>query len=76
MPNPVPVPPLSDSPGATPGPAAPSSFTGGPGASPSVSVRQYNPRTGKYIAPDGQQFRQTDLMSPSTAKSWKDMFPS
>lgn len=75
-PNSVPAPQLSDSPGAAPGPAAPSSLTGGAGASPSVSVRQYNPRTGKYVAPDGQQFRQTDLVSSSTPKSWKDMFPT
>jgi phospholipid/cholesterol/gamma-HCH transport system substrate-binding protein len=92
VPNSAVAPPLSDSAPATPGapgrppptavqpPAvpsmAPSSFIGGAGQSPSVSIRQYNPRTGMYVAPDGQQFRQTDLVSSSPPKSWKDMLPS
>ena len=70
-----PLPPAGAPPVAGPS-AAPSSFAGGSGASPSVSVRQYNPRTGKYTAQNGQQFRQTDLVSSKPAKTWKDMFPS
>ena len=68
---------------ATPGPsdvtspsAAPSSYAAPAAGSPSVSIVQYDPRTGKYVAPDGEQFRQTDLVSSSTPKTWKDLFPT
>jgi phospholipid/cholesterol/gamma-HCH transport system substrate-binding protein len=60
---------------ATPS-AAPSSYAARSDGSPPVSVVQYNPRTGKYIAPNGQQFRQSDLVSSSTPKTWKDLFPT
>ncbi|MBB5166423.1 MCE family protein [Mycobacterium sp. AZCC_0083] len=67
----------------TPGPsdesipsAAPSSFTGGSDGSPAVAVVQYNPRTGKYVAPDGRQFQQSDLVTSSTTpQTWKDLLP-
>jgi phospholipid/cholesterol/gamma-HCH transport system substrate-binding protein len=56
--------------------AAPSSFgTEGSAAGPSVAVAEYNPRTGQYATPDGQVFRQTDLATPGTHQTWKDMFP-
>ncbi len=44
---------------------------------PSVATAQYDPHTGGYLAPDGQIYRQSDLVtpaSPTMAKSWKDMF--
>jgi hypothetical protein len=44
---------------------------------PSVATAQYDPHTGGYLAPDGQVYRQSDLVSPASpmmAKSWKDMF--
>lgn len=61
-----------------PGPvAAPSAFGGNglPGG-PSVAFAQYSPETGSYLTPDGQVFRQTDLVPGKTPKTWKDMFTS
>ncbi len=55
--------------------AAPSAFgrdATQPG--PSVAVAQYDPRTGDYLAPDGQIYRQSDLAAKKAPKTWKDMF--
>ncbi len=67
-------------PGVTPS-AAPSAFVGGgSGPGPSVAIAQYNPRTGAYVGPDGQVYRQSDLVTPTATngprapKTWKDMF--
>ena len=49
----------------------------GPSVGPSVAIAQYNPHTGSYVAPDGQVYRQSDLVaptSPKAPKTWKDMF--
>jgi phospholipid/cholesterol/gamma-HCH transport system substrate-binding protein len=52
----------------------------GPSVGPSVAIAQYNPNTGSYVAPDGQVYRQSDLVTtktpgaPRLAKTWKDMF--
>jgi phospholipid/cholesterol/gamma-HCH transport system substrate-binding protein len=52
----------------------------GPSMGPSVAIAQYNPNTGSYVAPDGQVYRQSDLVTTTTpgaprlAKTWKDMF--
>ena len=52
----------------------------GPSVGPSVAIAQYNPNTGSYVAPDGQVYRQSDLVTTTTpgaprlAKTWKDMF--
>jgi phospholipid/cholesterol/gamma-HCH transport system substrate-binding protein len=55
-------------------PAAPSSFDGGgPGAGPSVAIARYDPRTGEYVAPDGQFYRQSDLAAHGANRTWKDM---
>lgn len=57
--------------------AAPSSFghsESGPG--PSLAVVHYDPQTGGYVAPDGQLYRQTNLVKRSTPKTWKDMLPT
>ena len=53
-------------------PATPSSFganESGPG--PSVALAHYDPQTGRYATPDGQVFRQADIVDP--AKSWQDL---
>ena len=53
-------------------PATPSLFganESGPG--PSVATAHYDPQTGRYATPDGQVFRQADLVDP--AKSWQDL---
>ena len=55
--------------------AAPSAFGGNtsqPG--PSVAVAQYDPHSGSYVAPDGQVYRQSDLVPTKAPKTWKDMF--
>ena len=57
--------------------AAPSSF--GAKASkpaPSVVVAKYDPRTGRYVGPDGKLYQQSDLVAPKTPKTWKDMLPT
>ncbi len=55
-------------------PTAPSSFApNGSGASPSAATARYDPATGRYVTPDGQMFRQSDLARSSKPKTWKDM---
>jgi phospholipid/cholesterol/gamma-HCH transport system substrate-binding protein len=57
--------------------AAPSSF--GAKASkpaPSVVVAKYDPRTGRYVGPDGKLYQQSDLVAPKAPKTWKDMLPT
>lgn len=55
-------------------PAAPSAFATTPSAAaPAVAFARYNPRTGSYTGTDGQLYRQTDLVTTDTQKSWKDL---
>jgi phospholipid/cholesterol/gamma-HCH transport system substrate-binding protein len=55
-------------------PAAPSSYgTDGSKPGPSVAVAPYDPRTGQYVTPDGHVYRQSDLVVPVAAKTWKDL---
>ncbi len=72
---------LSNAPSAAPGtaPAAPSAAPSGFGrdvtqSGPSISTAQYDPHTGTYVAPDGQVYRQSDLVPKKAPKTWKDMF--
>jgi phospholipid/cholesterol/gamma-HCH transport system substrate-binding protein len=54
--------------------AAPSAFghnESGPG--PSVAVVHYDPQTGGYVAPDGQLYRQRNLVRGAAPKTWQDM---
>ncbi|WP_319453358.1 MULTISPECIES: MlaD family protein [unclassified Mycobacterium] len=54
--------------------AAPSSFTTqGSGPVPSVAAATYNPSTGQYATPDGEVFRQADLVASGAPKSWKEL---
>ena len=88
-PGELPVPPTAPAPPppsdpATPDPfngggprAAPSSFGGGgadPG--PSVAFARYDPRTGRYVGPDGKLYQQSDLATSSAPKKWQDLFPT
>lgn len=57
------------------GVVAPSAFTGGPGG-PSVAIATYDPTTGQYATPDGNVFRQSDLVNPGGERSWKDLLPT
>jgi hypothetical protein len=43
---------------------------------PSVAVLQYDPGTGQYVGPDGRAYRQSDLVSPGSPKTWKDLLPT
>lgn len=71
---------VSDPSGPPPGaPAAPSAAPSAFGRDaaqpgPSVSTAQYDPHTGTYVAPDGQVYRQSDLVPKQAPKTWKDMF--
>ena len=83
----VPSPPAVHRPPAPPRPpavidggrpqAAPSSF-GGTATKPipSVAVAPYDPRTGRYVAPDGKLYQQSDLATATTPKKWQDLFPT
>lgn len=53
--------------------ATPSSFNAdGVETTPAVDVTQYDPRTGRYAAPDGQVYQQTDLVT-GPPKTWEDL---
>jgi phospholipid/cholesterol/gamma-HCH transport system substrate-binding protein len=57
--------------------AAPSSFgakTSRP--APSVAVAPYDPRTGRYLAPDGKLYQQSDLATSPAPKKWQDLLPT
>jgi phospholipid/cholesterol/gamma-HCH transport system substrate-binding protein len=57
--------------------AAPSSFGGGAGERvPSVAIARYDPRTGRYLGPDGKLYQQSDLATSTAPKTWQDMLPT
>jgi phospholipid/cholesterol/gamma-HCH transport system substrate-binding protein len=73
---PPPSPAGAEPPGPPPpaGATAPSAFsadTSGPRRS--VAAVHYDPRTGKYLAPDGQMYQRSDLVAPGAAKTWQDL---
>ena len=74
--NPAPPAPPDTAPppaGGTPQ-AAPSAFAAnGSTPGPSVAVAQYDPRTGQYLGPDGQTYRQTNLVTSAAPKTWQDL---
>ncbi|OMC15740.1 MCE family protein [Mycobacterium sp. SP-6446] len=71
----TPLPPGASPSGTPPAGAAPSSLTTA-GPKPLVGFAGYDPRTGKYMTPDGQLFRQSNVISDAAPKSWKDMLPT
>jgi virulence factor Mce-like protein len=59
------------------GPAvAPSAFKPGSTGGPSVAIATYDPATGQYATPQGNVFRQTDLVQSGADRSWKDLLPT
>lgn len=60
-------------PPAPAGGAAPASHQRSPGTGPAVSVATYDPRTGRYAAPDGSTHIQSDLTDPGAAPVWQDL---
>jgi phospholipid/cholesterol/gamma-HCH transport system substrate-binding protein len=81
--NGVPIPPVEPAPvepapvphgdGAVP--AAPSAFGGNDSGGPSIAIGHYDPRTGSYLAPDGQLQQLTNSVAGAEPKSWKDLLP-
>jgi phospholipid/cholesterol/gamma-HCH transport system substrate-binding protein len=79
-PGPAQVPPADGPsgdgpPGNTAVPAAPSAFNGNGSGGASVAVIHYDPRTGRYLSPDGQVQQLTNAVAGTAPKSWKDMLP-
>ena len=64
--------PVEGTPPPTGSPAAPSAFHPSPSGGPDVSVATYDPRTGRYMAPDGMVHQQADLVARETT-TWKDL---
>jgi virulence factor Mce-like protein len=57
--------------------AHPSSFgTKASQPAPSVAVAPYDPRTGRYVAPDGKLYQQSNLATSTAPKKWQDLFPT
>jgi virulence factor Mce-like protein len=57
--------------------AAPSSFGGNATKpTPSVAIARYDPRTGRYVGPDGKLYEQSDLAPSKAPKTWRDMLPT
>jgi phospholipid/cholesterol/gamma-HCH transport system substrate-binding protein len=77
----APPPPLGDPPPPDPHtgdispemPAAPSSFNTNGADGPSVAVASYDPRTGRYLGPDGIAHTQSDLVTDTTPRDWKEL---
>src|ERR1700742_242199 len=70
-------PPSPDTINGGPPQAHPSSFgTKASRHAPSVAVASYDPRTGRYVAPDGKLYQQSDLATSTTPKKWQDLFPT
>jgi phospholipid/cholesterol/gamma-HCH transport system substrate-binding protein len=77
VPPPPTGPPSPDTVNGAPPQAHPSSFGAkASGHAPSVTVAPYDPRTGRYVAPDGKLYQQSDLATSSAPKKWQDLFPT
>jgi phospholipid/cholesterol/gamma-HCH transport system substrate-binding protein len=74
----TPMPPATSTPTQPPLPqapvaaAAPSAYHDPSASGPSVATAEYDPRTGRFLAPDGTMLRQTDIVSGPPG-SWKDL---
>lgn len=69
--------PAAQSPAPPPPPAgttAPSAFNPNTsGQVPAAAAVHYDPRTGKYLTPDGKTYQRSDLVAPEAAKTWQDL---
>jgi phospholipid/cholesterol/gamma-HCH transport system substrate-binding protein len=69
-PGPLPGPPTDPGPPS----ATPSAFgSNSSGSTPAVATAQYNPDTGAYLGQDGHMYRQSDLVTSTAQKTWKDL---
>jgi phospholipid/cholesterol/gamma-HCH transport system substrate-binding protein len=77
VPPPPTGPPPPDTVNGAPPQAHPSSFAPkASGDAPLVAVAPYDPRTGRYVAPDGKLYQQSDLATSTAPKKWQDLFPT
>jgi virulence factor Mce-like protein len=74
VPAPVPSAPDKDNDGLPH--AAHSSFAPTLAPIPPIATADYDPRTGRYVTRDGHIYQQSDLVKPTAAKKWQDMFPT
>lgn len=65
------IPPSTAPPGIAPG-VAPSSVDGSAGRAP-ITLAPYDPRTGRYIGADGIARTQTDLVPPTSPRTWRNV---
>jgi virulence factor Mce-like protein len=83
----APLAPAAPPPAAVPSPpdtvagggpqAAPSSFDANASKPvPSVAVAHYDPRTGRYVGPDGKLYQQSELVTSKAPKKWQDLLPT
>jgi phospholipid/cholesterol/gamma-HCH transport system substrate-binding protein len=73
-----PPPPVEPPPGDGAIPATPSAFGGndsGGAGGPTVAFAHYDPRTGRYLTPDGELHQLTNAVGGAATKSWKDLMP-
>jgi phospholipid/cholesterol/gamma-HCH transport system substrate-binding protein len=86
-PGELPAPPSAPAPLPPPDPATPDAANGGgPQAAPSsfgakvsgpsVAIARYDTRTGRYVGPDGKLYQQSDLVTSTAPKTWRDMLPT
>jgi phospholipid/cholesterol/gamma-HCH transport system substrate-binding protein len=54
-------------------PATPSAFGSNSSGPAPVATAQYNPETGAYMGHDGKMYRQSDLVTSTASKTWKDL---
>lgn len=54
-------------------PVTPNSLTTGAAQGQSAAIAGYNPRTGEYVGPDGQLYRQSDLIAQAEKRTWQDI---
>lgn len=55
-------------PQASPTPQGPST-----GAAPAVTATRYDPKSGKYMGPDGKVYQQSNFAGPHRAQTWKEL---
>ncbi|KWX69243.1 MCE family protein [Mycobacterium sp. NAZ190054] len=71
-PAPPPMGPAPQDPSAVV-PVTPNSLTTAAPPGPSAAVAGYNPRTGEYVGPDGQLYRQSELIATGEKRTWQDL---
>ena len=72
----IPQPPPGTRPGTSAKPSTAGATSPAPPASPPapIAFAEYDPATGTYVGPDGQEYRQTDLVRPSDQEqTWQQM---